>query len=102
MGKIKIFPQRIEKEKIGILSVIRKELKKYGFAEDMEKEILSQMSTFLDFISDVFKFPQENMQFSNEQLLFIQDRLRAHTNAIIFDRLTKEIEVYNLRHRDEF
>lgn len=96
MAIIKKFPLRVSIEKSGILNVIYKELKKNNLTEEIEKTIISRMSSYIDFVADNFKFQHEAQKFSVEQLLFIQEQLRNYFNAIVLERLSAEIYFYNL------
>ena len=103
MAKIFNFPGRSEKEKKGIETICRKELKKFNFANEMEDEIVAAIKKYCNFVDGITDFnPEKNLSFSNEQLKFFADRLHSFTSALVWERFNLEIELYNLRHRDEF
>lgn len=102
MADIIIFPTRINKENILIERFLRKELHEFGLMKKMENEIIDGMKKFLYLLHDSFNFQNEQTpMFSTDQLMFIADKIHEYSNAIITERLGVEIELYNLRHRDE-
>ena len=103
MADIFNFPSRIEIETTKIESFFRNELRKFGYAIEMEDEIMTGIKDFLDAFCTSFNFRSDDApSFSDDQLIFIKNTLHTFTSSILCDRLKIEIELYNLRHRNEF
>jgi hypothetical protein len=103
MADIFDFPLRSKIEITRIESFFRNELKKFGFAREMEDEIMTGMKRFLDWVFVSFNFPTKQFPFfSDDQIIFIKNTIYDFMNRVLCDRFKVECELYNLRHRDEF